>query len=174
MAVILSKCCMTEDSGFSELLTGDSISMARGKGLEVRAKEGVLSCFNSEATWECCEVVQRHLYPSISRAGLILSGRSALSKTKLTDLFWCSQEFGNMGGHKDKTRQGYVVCCLGCVSAGRGMSPAMFSFYTDVVAWAPGCQGAGEGSVMSRVRACPASSHCLPLAELRRCPAGCQ
>lgn len=41
---------MTEDSGFSELLTGDSISMAREKGLEVRAKEGVLSCFNSEAT----------------------------------------------------------------------------------------------------------------------------
>lgn len=47
MAVILSKCCMAEDSGFSEVLKGDSI---REKGLEVRAKEGVLSCFNSEAT----------------------------------------------------------------------------------------------------------------------------
>lgn len=171
MAVILSKCCMAEDSGFSEVLKGDSI---REKGLEVRAKEGVLSCFNSEATWGCCEVVQQHLYPSISRAGLILSGWSALSETKLTDLFWCSQEFGNVGRHKDKTRQGYVVCRLGCVSAGRGMSPAVFSFYTDVVASAPSCQGAGEGSVTSHVRACPSSSRCLPLAELWRCLAGCR
>lgn len=39
-----------------------------------------------------------------------------------------------MDRHKDKTRQGYVVCLLGCVFAGRGMSPAVFSFYTDVVA----------------------------------------
>lgn len=31
-----------------------------------------------------------------------------------------------------------------------------------------------EVQLLSRVRACSGSSRCLPLAELRRCPAGCQ
>lgn len=50
MTVVLRKCCAAEGSGFSEVLKGDSISVAREKGLEVRAKEGVLSCFSSEVT----------------------------------------------------------------------------------------------------------------------------